>query len=129
VISWSCGDTCQLHVTDLTTGTDAAVEVPRTWVPPSQTYPPPSASLDPWQAIASCLISHATSSWQAHGTGRAAVGTGDESWQGLLPAWILDRRRTVAYLHARTGQPDGAIGSRIGLAAGLSPLPAHQRED
>ena len=23
------------------------------------------------------------------------------------------------YLHARAGQPDGAIGSRIGLAAGL----------
>ena len=47
VISWSCGGTCQLHVTDLTTGTDAAVEVPRTWVPPSETYPPPSASFDP----------------------------------------------------------------------------------
>jgi hypothetical protein len=47
VISWSCGGTCQLNVTDLTTGTDAAVELPRTWVPPSQTYPPPPASFDP----------------------------------------------------------------------------------
>lgn len=47
VISWSCGGTCQLHVTDLTTGTDAAVELPRTWVPPSETYPPPPASFDP----------------------------------------------------------------------------------
>lgn len=47
VISWSCGGTCQLDVTDLTTGTDAAVELPRTWVPPSETYPPPPASFDP----------------------------------------------------------------------------------
>ena len=47
VISWSCGGTCQLHVTDLTTGTDTAVELPRTWVPPSQAYPPPPASFDP----------------------------------------------------------------------------------
>jgi hypothetical protein len=47
VISWSCGGTCQLDITDLTTGTDAAVELPRTWVPPSETYPPPSASFDP----------------------------------------------------------------------------------
>jgi hypothetical protein len=47
VISWSCGGTCQLDVTDLTTGTDTAVELPRTWVPPSQAYPPPPASFDP----------------------------------------------------------------------------------
>ena len=47
VISWSCAGTCQLHVTDLTTGTDTAVELPRTWVPPSQTYPPTPASFDP----------------------------------------------------------------------------------
>jgi hypothetical protein len=47
VISWSCGDSCWLHVTDLATGTDAAVELPRTWVPPSDTYPPPPASFDP----------------------------------------------------------------------------------
>ncbi|MGO8959529.1 MAG: hypothetical protein ACLQFR_19505 [Streptosporangiaceae bacterium] len=36
-----------LHVTDLTTGTDAVVPVPRNWVPPSETYPPPPASFDP----------------------------------------------------------------------------------
>ena len=47
VISWSCGGFCQLNVTDLTTGTDTAVELPRTWVPPSQTYPPPAPSFDP----------------------------------------------------------------------------------
>jgi hypothetical protein len=36
-----------LHVTDLDTGTDAAVPVPRNWVPPSETYPPTPANFDP----------------------------------------------------------------------------------
>ncbi len=40
-------DTSALHVTDLNTGIDAAVPVPRNWVPPSETYPPPAASFDP----------------------------------------------------------------------------------
>jgi hypothetical protein len=36
-----------LHVTDLHTGGDVAVRLPALWMPPSQTYPPPSASFDP----------------------------------------------------------------------------------
>jgi hypothetical protein len=40
-------DAKTLHVTDLNTGTDAAVPVPGNWVPPSETYPPPPASFDP----------------------------------------------------------------------------------
>jgi hypothetical protein len=43
----ACRASCRLHVTDLTTGTDAAVPMPRSWVPASVTYPPPSASFDP----------------------------------------------------------------------------------
>jgi hypothetical protein len=40
-------DANTLHVTDLSTGTDAAVPVPRNWAPPAETYPPPPASFDP----------------------------------------------------------------------------------
>ena len=36
-----------LHITNLNTGTDTAVPVPRNWVPPSETYPPPPATFDP----------------------------------------------------------------------------------
>jgi hypothetical protein len=36
-----------LHVTDLRTGSDAAVPLPRNWTPPPETYPPPPASFDP----------------------------------------------------------------------------------
>jgi len=43
----ACGASCQLHVTDLTTGIDAAVPLPGNWLPVSVTYPPPSASFDP----------------------------------------------------------------------------------
>jgi len=43
----TCRASCQLHVTDLTIGTDAAVPMPRNWLPVSVTYPPPSASFDP----------------------------------------------------------------------------------
>ena len=40
-------DARTLLVTDLSTGTDAAVPVPGNWVPPAETYPPPPASFDP----------------------------------------------------------------------------------
>ena len=43
----TCAASCRLHVTDLTTGTDAAVPMPGNWLPPSETYPPPPASFDP----------------------------------------------------------------------------------
>ena len=43
----SCGASCLLHVTDLTTGTDAALPLPRNWQPPLMAYPPPPASFDP----------------------------------------------------------------------------------
>ena len=43
----ACVYSCQLHVTDMTTGADAVVSMPRDWYPVSQTYPPPSASFDP----------------------------------------------------------------------------------
>jgi hypothetical protein len=36
-----------LHITDLRTGSDVTVPVPAHWAPPSETYPPPSASFDP----------------------------------------------------------------------------------
>jgi hypothetical protein len=36
-----------LHVTDLRTGADVAVPLPRNWVPPSLTYPSPPANFDP----------------------------------------------------------------------------------
>jgi hypothetical protein len=153
VISWSCGGTCQLDITDLTTGTDAAVELPRTWVPPSETYPPPSASFDPSgqqlafplncvdaagtttaenlfvadrdtargprQAVDCRLVSHDKTrpAGRLVGPAGAAVGAGDESGQRLLPARILDRRRAVAHIRARAGQPDDAVRSRIWLAA------------
>jgi hypothetical protein len=35
-----------LHITDLRTGSDAEVLLPRNWVAPSLTYPPPPASFD-----------------------------------------------------------------------------------
>jgi hypothetical protein len=47
VIWWSCRASCLLHVTDLTTGTDAALPLPRNWQPPLRAYPPPLASFDP----------------------------------------------------------------------------------
>jgi hypothetical protein len=47
VIWWSCRAWCLLHVTDLTTGTDAALPLPRNWQPPLRGYPPPPASFDP----------------------------------------------------------------------------------
>ena len=47
VIWSSCGASCLLHVTDLTTGTDAALPLPRNWQPPLIAYPPPPASFDP----------------------------------------------------------------------------------
>ena len=43
----ACAYSCQLHVTDMTTGADAVMSMPRNWFPVSQTYPPPSASFDP----------------------------------------------------------------------------------
>ena len=42
-----CRASCQLHVTDLTTGTEVAVPTPENWLPVSVTYPLPSASFDP----------------------------------------------------------------------------------
>jgi hypothetical protein len=45
--SSSCGASCLLHVTDLTTGTDAALPLPRNWQPLSSAYPLPPASFDP----------------------------------------------------------------------------------
>ena len=47
VIWSSCGASCLLHVTDLTTGTDAALPLPRNWQPPPSAYPLPPASFDP----------------------------------------------------------------------------------
>jgi hypothetical protein len=41
------GSATTLHITDLRTGSDVAVAVPREWNPLSETYPPPSASFDP----------------------------------------------------------------------------------
>jgi len=47
-VIWSrCGDSCLLHVTDLTTRTDAAYPLPPGWQPPAVAYPPPPASFDP----------------------------------------------------------------------------------
>jgi hypothetical protein len=37
----------RLHVTNLRTGSDVTVPLPRNWVPPTLTYPPPPASFDP----------------------------------------------------------------------------------
>ena len=47
VIWSSCGAKCLLHVTDPTSGTDAALPLPRYWQPPLRAYPPPPASFDP----------------------------------------------------------------------------------
>ena len=47
VIWWSCRASCLLHVTDLTTGTDAAFPLPPNWQPPPSGYPLPPASFDP----------------------------------------------------------------------------------
>jgi hypothetical protein len=47
VIWSSCRGPCLLHVTDLTTGTDAAFALPGNWQPPPPAYPPPPASFDP----------------------------------------------------------------------------------
>jgi hypothetical protein len=43
----ACVSSCQLHITDTTTGADAVVPMPGNWFPVSETYPPPSASFDP----------------------------------------------------------------------------------
>jgi len=47
VIWSSCGASCLLHVTDLPTGSDVALPLPRNWQPPLRVYPPPPASFDP----------------------------------------------------------------------------------
>ena len=47
VIWSSCHGSCLLHVTDLTTRTDAAYPLPPGWQPPAVAYPPPPASFDP----------------------------------------------------------------------------------
>ena len=46
-VIWSCGAPCLLHVTDLTTGADAAYPLPANWQPPPPAYPLPPASFDP----------------------------------------------------------------------------------
>ena len=43
----ACAASCQMHVTDLTTGADTAASMPANWFPVSETYPPLSASFDP----------------------------------------------------------------------------------
>jgi hypothetical protein len=47
VIWLSCGTSCLLHITNLTTGTSTALPLPRHWQPPLRVYPPPPASFDP----------------------------------------------------------------------------------
>jgi hypothetical protein len=42
-----CAGLCRLHVTDLATGVDTTMLLPRNWFPASETYPPPAASFDP----------------------------------------------------------------------------------
>ena len=42
----ACVASCQLHITDLTTGADTVVPMPGNWFPVSETHPPPSASFD-----------------------------------------------------------------------------------
>jgi len=42
----TCAASCQLHVTNLTTGVSAAVPLSGNWAPTSETYPPPPASFD-----------------------------------------------------------------------------------
>jgi hypothetical protein len=44
--SSSCGTSCLLHITNLTTGTSTALPLPRHWQPPPPAYPPPPASFD-----------------------------------------------------------------------------------
>ena len=46
VIWDTCASACRLHVTDLTTGADAAVPLPGDWAPTAEIYPPPPASFD-----------------------------------------------------------------------------------
>jgi hypothetical protein len=46
VVWGTCAASCQLHVTDLTTGVDSTVPIPGDWALPSETYPPPAASFD-----------------------------------------------------------------------------------
>lgn len=47
VIWDTCAGLCRLHVTDLATGADTTMLLPRNWFPASGTYPPPAASFDP----------------------------------------------------------------------------------
>jgi hypothetical protein len=47
VVWTSPGPINRLHVTELRTGTDHAVPLPRNWLPGSETYPPPPADFDP----------------------------------------------------------------------------------
>jgi len=47
VVWQSSAPSSALHVTDLRTGSDAAVPLPANWLSSSQTYPPPPASFDP----------------------------------------------------------------------------------
>jgi len=47
VVWVSYGPINQLHVTDLRTGRDIAMPLPRNWLPGAETYPPPLASFNP----------------------------------------------------------------------------------
>ena len=43
--SAACGPSCPLHITDLSTGSDVGIRLPRSWIPVQQT-PPPTAAID-----------------------------------------------------------------------------------
>ena len=132
MIWWSCRGTCLLHVTDLPTGTDAALPLPRNWQPPLRAYPPPPASFDPAGQRLVLPLDRVDSAGNitaqalfiaANGAlrqtrGRLWLSSSAAATQGVVLASAWDRQ---GVLWALATNPDGGY-YQLGFWTGVGPL-------
>jgi hypothetical protein len=132
VIWWSCRGSCLLHVTDLTTGTDAALPLPRNWQPPPSAYPLPPASFDPAGQRLVLPLAHVDSAGNitaqglfiaANGMlretpGRLRLPPSAAATQGVVLAGAWDRR---GVLWALATNPTSGY-HQLGFWTGTGPL-------
>jgi hypothetical protein len=104
VVWGTCAASCQLHVTDLTTGADSAVPLPRGWALPSETYPPPPASFDRSGQLLVLPLARVDSSSDVTGEALFIVSTAARTLR-MIPGTSLP------VSSASAGQPVELIGS------------------
>jgi hypothetical protein len=93
-----------LHVTNLRTGSDVAVRLPRTWVPPSLSYPPPPASFDPTGQRLILPLDRTDSSGNVNAEGMFVVDTVTRTLR-MIPG------RPLPFPLSATGVADTLVGS------------------